>query len=341
MRKIAMIGAVLGVILLVAVGAVAYAFLKPPEAASGPIEAIPVAVNEEATGETTEADPPSELPATEEATQTPAPAEPVVEMTVEVEPETEPTPAAEEPAIQAELEATTEVEAEADPAAATSEPEMEAGSEATSGVEAEAPETGDTGSEDAVAGQNSPAGEAPIGSPLIFEIVPTRSEARFMIDEVLRGDPITVVGATDQVAGQFAVDPNDLSTIELGPMRVNARTLATDNDFRNRAIKNRILLTDQFEFVTFTPKELVGLPATAAVGETYSFQVVGDLTVTDVTREVTFDIMATAISETQIEAIARTSFLYPDFELFIPDVQAVDAVDDEVRLEIQFVAEVL
>jgi len=347
MKKVAIIAAVLGVILVTTVGAVGYTFLKPPEAASGPIEAIPVVVNDEATREKTEAEPPTEPIGAEEATQTPATTEAIVETTVELEAETDLAPPPDKPAIQAELEATTEVEAEADPAVATESPEMEASPEAATGVEAEAPETAGTGAGDAVAAesqaeapnQTSQSGKGAVVSPLIFEIVPAQSEARFMIDEVLRGDPITVVGATDQVAGQFAVNPNDLSTVEIGPVRVNARTLATDNDFRNRAIKNRILLTDQYEFVTFTPKEVVGLPAAAMVGETYSFQVLGDLTVTGVTREVTFDVMAIAISETHLEAIARTSFLYPDFELFIPDAQAVDTVDDEVRLEIEFMAE--
>ena len=95
-------------------------------------------------------------------------------------------------------------------------------------------------------------------SGTMFEIVSAESEARFLINEVLRGDPVTVVGSTDQVAGQLAVDPGDLSSAQSGIIQVNTRTLATDNQFRNRAIKNRILLTDDHEFVTFAPTEVVG-----------------------------------------------------------------------------------
>jgi polyisoprenoid-binding protein YceI len=190
-------------------------------------------------------------------------------------------------------------------------------------------------------GETNESGEAATASPIVFEIVAAESEARFYIDEVLRGDPITVVGVTDQVAGQFAVNPDDLSTTEVGVIQVNARTLATDNDFRNRAIKNRILLTDEYEFITFTPQEIIGLPETGTVGETYAFQIVGDLTVTDVTQQKTFDVTATAVSDTRLEATATTAFLYTDFELFIPDAPAVDTVDDEVRLEVKFVAEAI
>lgn len=99
------------------------------------------------------------------------------------------------------------------------------------------------------------------------------------------------------------------------------------------------MLTDDHEFVTFAPTEIVGLDGSGVVGESYSFQIVGDLTVTDVTREVTFEVTATPVSETRLEGLAKTAFLYSDFELFIPDAQAVDTVGDEVRLEFEFLAE--
>lgn len=207
--------------------------------------------------------------------------------------------------------------------------------------EAEVAETeageAETGSE-AAAAETEPAAET-AAEPIIYEIVPAESEARFLIDEVLRGDPITVVGVTDQVAGQIAVDFSQPQASQLGVIQINARTLATDNDFRNRAIKNAILLTDNYEFVTFSPTAITGLPDSAAVGESYTFQVVGDLTVTDVTREVTFEVTATATDDTQLVGTASTSVLYTDFGLFIPDAPAVDTVDDAVRLEIDFVAQ--
>jgi polyisoprenoid-binding protein YceI len=90
--------------------------------------------------------------------------------------------------------------------------------------------------------------------------------------------------------------------------------------------------------VTFIPLEVIGLPEHGAVGETYTFQIVGNLTITDVTKQVTFEIRATPTSETRIEGTAATAFPYTDFELFIPDAPAVDTVDDEVRLELDFVA---
>lgn len=299
--------AVVIVILVVAVGVMAYSFFKTPEEASGSIEAVPIAIEVE------------ESIAAETSNVT------IEETAIPVE-EVKPTI---ETAHQAEPEMETATVPEPEPQA---EPEVETDTDALATV---APET-----QEAVSAEDAPEEEGS-ASPIIFEIVPAESQARFLIDEVLRGSPITVVGATDQVAGQLALSPTDLSSAQVGIIQVNARTLATDNDFRNRAIKNRILLTDNHEFVTFTPTEVLGLPATGSEGETYSFQIVGDLTVTDVTRPVTFDVVATAASETRIEGTASTAFLYTDFGLFIPDAPAVDTVDDEVRLELEFVAEAL
>jgi polyisoprenoid-binding protein YceI len=297
--------AVLAVGLVIAMGVVAYSVFRTPEEASGPIQAIPI---------TTEVAEPT-LADTSRATAT--------ETTTAVE-EVEPAVEAgsqEETAEEAEPALTPETQARTD---VTSEPDEEA-AVATETVVATPGEANGANGETAT-------------SPITFEIVQADSEARFLIDEVLRGNPNTVVGVTDQVAGQFAVNPNDLSTTQIGIIRVNARTLATDNDFRNRAIKNQILLTDDYEFVTFTPLEVIGLPERGAVGEAYTFQIVGDLTITDVTRQVTFDVTATPTSETRIEGMATTAFPYTDFELFIPEVRAVDAVEDEVRLELNFVA---
>ena len=281
--------AIVAVIVVLAAALVAYSFLKEPEAATGPIEAIPIVaeVKEAATTGSAEPVASSYEPAHTDAAPAKDPTTPP-ETQVETAPSPEPT--------QPE-------EATASPAGSTQ------------------------------------AGEETEGGASIFEIVSAESEARFLIDEVLRGDPVTVVGSTDQVAGQIAVDPGDLSSAQAGIIQVNARTLVTDNQFRNRAIKNRILLTDDHEFVTFAPTEIVGLDGSGAVGERHSFQIVGNLTVTDVTREVTFEVTVTPVSETRIEGLATTAFPYRDFELSIPDAQAVDTVEDEVRLEFEFVAE--
>lgn len=184
--------------------------------------------------------------------------------------------------------------------------------------------------------QEPPAAAA--SAPTLFEIVQAESQARFFIDEVLRGNPVRVLGVTDQVAGQVAVDPANPTAAQVGTILVNARTLTTDNESRNRAIKNAILRTDAFEFITFEPVELVGLPESAAVGQSFEFQIAGNLTIRDRTLPVTFDVTLTPDSETRLRGLARTVVRYSDFGIAIPSVPSVTGVADDVTLELEFVA---
>ena len=179
---------------------------------------------------------------------------------------------------------------------------------------------------------------ASAGTVTRFEIQPGESEARFIIDEVLRGEPKTVVGTTNQVAGQIAVDPTNPNGAQIGTILINARTLTTDSEARNRSLKNLILETEAHEYISFQATELLGLPERAGVGDVMSLKVVGDLTIRGVTRPVTFD--ATVMPETasRLEGSAVTTIRYADWGISIPQVPAVAGVSEQVQLELTFVA---
>jgi polyisoprenoid-binding protein YceI len=180
------------------------------------------------------------------------------------------------------------------------------------------------------------AAEAPV-----YEIQQEGSEARFLIDEVLRGAPFTVVGVTNQVAGQMTLDLANPANTQLGTILINARSLQTDASQRNNALRNFILRSadDAFELITFEPTALSGLPeAAVAVGEEVAFQITGNLTIVETTREVTFDVTVTLNEDNTISGLAVATVLYADFNLTIPSVPFVASVEDDVRLELQFVA---
>jgi polyisoprenoid-binding protein YceI len=246
--------------------------LQEPEEASGPIEAIPLAVEDSA--------------------------------------ETEPEPEAVEV-----IETPVAVEEEV-----MEEPEPVAEEVVEDTVEAESAETESAGA-------------------VIYSIVPGESIVRFELDEDLRGNRITVVGTTDQVAGELALDLADLSTTQVGVIQINARTLETDNNFRNRAIQNDILDTGSYEFITFTPTAVNGMPDSAAVGDSVTFTIDGDLTVKDVTLPATFEVTATLVSESQIEGTASTIINRDEFGLSIPSVPSVANVEAEIELYIDLIAQ--
>jgi polyisoprenoid-binding protein YceI len=172
----------------------------------------------------------------------------------------------------------------------------------------------------------------------VYTIDPSASEVRFVIDEVLRGEPFTVVGSTDQVAGQFALEASDTSDAAVGTILVNARTLETDDTSRNRAIQNFILNTGSFEYISFTPTAMTGLPSSVSVGETYAAQLTGDLTISGTTRPAAFEVSLTPVSSTQLVGSASSTINYADFGLSIPSVPFVASVDQDVRLELDFTA---
>lgn len=182
--------------------------------------------------------------------------------------------------------------------------------------------------------------EADSAEARVFSIDPEQSQAAFYIDEVLRGEDVTVEGVTQMVAGDIQVNAAAPAESEVGEIRINARDLTTDADNRNRALQRFILNSDQdeYEFIVFNPSSLANMPEAVTVGEEFTFQVTGDLTIKDVTNEVTFDVTVTPTSETQIEGTAEATVLYQDFDLTIPDVPFVASVEDDVRLVLSFVA---
>ncbi len=199
----------------------------------------------------------------------------------------------------------------------------------------------------APANSDSPAGAAESAAPAmpfspsstVFEIVPVETEARFLIDEILQGEEKTVVGKTGQVSGQIAVDFADPATAAAGPIQVDARTIETDNGFRNRAIQNRILLSGIYENITFTPTAVTGMPQEIVLGEALEFEIVGDLLITTISRPVTFTVSAVPLSESRLEGRAITTINRGDFDLVVPSATGVAAVGEEVILELDFVAE--
>jgi len=178
------------------------------------------------------------------------------------------------------------------------------------------------------------------GSTRLFRILPEQSEVRFLITETLLGQPKTVVGTTNKIAGEIALDVDKPSSAMLGVIRIDVRTLQTDNEIRNRTIRSAILLSNrpEFEFATFTPSKIVGLPEKITTGEAVEFKIVGQLTVRGVSREVGFDATVKPVSTTRLEGSARTTVRYRDFDITIPDAPGVANVGESVRLEIDFAA---
>jgi polyisoprenoid-binding protein YceI len=180
----------------------------------------------------------------------------------------------------------------------------------------------------------------PTSGDTVYTIGASSSKATFTIDEVLFGKPNTVVGETNQVAGQILVNQSDPSKSQLGEIKIDISTLVTDNDLRNRTLRGRILETDTpaNQYATFVARSISGLPSSIAVGQQVSFKITGDLTVHQVTKSVTFDAQVTLASAKQLTGQAETTVKYSDFNIAVPDVPSVTGLGDTVKLALTFTA---
>jgi polyisoprenoid-binding protein YceI len=176
----------------------------------------------------------------------------------------------------------------------------------------------------------------------VYRIDPAQSKVTFTLTEDLMGKPNTVVATTNQVAGDVLIDLNNPANTKVGEIRVDVRSLATDSGMRDRMIRGQILQSsqDKYEFVSFMPTAVTGLPDKLVAGQTVSFKIAGNLTVRDITKPVTFDATATLSTDSpeRVTGSATTTVKRADYNLQIPNVASVANVSDDVKLAIEFVA---
>ena len=67
------------------------------------------------------------------------------------------------------------------------------------------------------------------------------------------------------------------------------------------------------------------------------FTIEGDLTVRDVTRPVEWETVAT-FDGNNVSGTAKTNFTFGEFEMEVPDLWFIVSLEDNIRLELEFVA---
>ncbi len=170
---------------------------------------------------------------------------------------------------------------------------------------------------------------------LTFSVAPEGNEARYRVREQLAGlsFPNDAVGVTSAVTGAIVVDA------ATGRVRTNASRivvelagLTSDQNRRDNYVRNRTLETEQHPAAVLVPTELRGLTWPLPATGTVTFQLIGNLTVKQVTRSTTWDVTLD-LSSTTMTGTATTSFTFEDFAMTKPRVAAVLSVDDTIRLE--------
>ena len=170
-----------------------------------------------------------------------------------------------------------------------------------------------------------------------FVVAPDGNEVRYRINEQLaRVDlPNDAVGKTRQVYGRLRISSDGRIDSSQSDFVVNAGTLESDRQNRDRYVRTRTLETNRNPTVVFRPKSLRGLPRRLPTSGTHQFEVLGDLTIRGVTRPSTWKVKATARGG-NVTGSAVTAFTFTDFEIAKPRVAIVLSVADTIQLEYDF-----
>src|SRR5262245_27636584 len=170
-----------------------------------------------------------------------------------------------------------------------------------------------------------------------YVLAPQGTEARYRVREQLAGIdfPSDAIGKTSKVECQIVVNAKGAVVPEQSKFTVDMASLVTDSDRRNGYVRRTTLQTDQFATAVFVPREFRGLRFPMAANAEVKFQMVGDLTIRDQTRPVTWDVTAKLV-QGAITGQANTKFTFADFAMTKPRVRSVLSVEDDIKLELDF-----
>ena len=188
----------------------------------------------------------------------------------------------------------------------------------------------------------APAEAAPAASSDLVRLVlvPDQSKARYRVREQLAGVslPDDAVGATQSFTGTIVGRLDGTIVSDQSLFQVDLRTLKSDEAVRDNFISRNVLETGLFPYATFVPTSAPGLPLALPPSGDLAFKLVGNLTIRNVTKPVTWDVTGQVVGTTAVGR-ASTDFTFEDFNLTQPRVGRVLSIVDSIRLELDLTLE--
>lgn len=141
------------------------------------------------------------------------------------------------------------------------------------------------------------------------------SEAGYRLGEVLSGQPVTVVGRTDQVTGSITVEAGTLTAAEVA---VDVASVGTDESARD-AYFRRAMDTSTFPRATFRLTAPVDVGALAQAEDGVPLEVAGVLVLRGVERPVTASLVAQRAGD-GLEVVGSVPLVLADHGLTPPEL---------------------
>jgi polyisoprenoid-binding protein YceI len=171
-----------------------------------------------------------------------------------------------------------------------------------------------------------------------LSISSTDSEATYEINEELQGKPVRVVGKNKGVEGSIVY--SDTNKILKATVLIDANGFVTDIAKRDENVKALVLKSNEElnKYITFTMTSIEGMPETIVLGTEYDTKVTGDLTISGVTKQITFDTKVKYDETNTLTAHAKTTLTYEDFGISVPNLPFLSNVSKTVDLHVALVA---
>lgn len=179
-----------------------------------------------------------------------------------------------------------------------------------------------------------------------YVLVPGESTASYIVDEEflsraldklgINAGSVKTVGNTGDVEGSITVDL-DNSSVSDSSITVNLTGLTSDQSRRDNWLQSKGPQLGKFPEATFVPTAIENAPDAYVDGEEISFQLVGDLTIRDITQPVTFDVTAT-VAGGVLTGVAEAQMKLTDFGIDPPNFADTLVVADLFTIRIEFTA---
>jgi polyisoprenoid-binding protein YceI len=155
----------------------------------------------------------------------------------------------------------------------------------------------------------------------------------YRVQEQLVGGVVeqTATGRTGDINGSFTITGK---TVQDVTVTADLRTLTSDRDQRDNAIKDRGLESNRFPEAKFVLTEPIERPTEPAVGETVTATARGDFTLHGVTKRVEIPLEGRWDGR-DVQVVGRLHIVFSDYGIQAPTSPVVASIDDEGEMEFQ------
>ncbi|MEM7331945.1 MAG: YceI family protein [Chloroflexota bacterium] len=188
---------------------------------------------------------------------------------------------------------------------------------------------------------------AEANEPRTYSIVADESTASYLVDEEFFADALTkfniqpgdadVIGSTNDISGELQLNFGNADLLESGSFVVNLVSLTTDQNRRDSFIRDNHLESNLFPDAIFEAKSVSSMPDAYTEGEEISFDLLGDITIREISQEVTFEVTA-VLQDGRLTGVARLPIAMSTFGIEPPNFANTLTVADDFVIQVEFTA---